>query len=107
MDELKDLVIQSLETKGVLGPLRAQLRSCVFKCIDEQDGSEGGRSSMHWENPHARRATETPMGKLSAELVREFLEYNKMDYTLNVYGPESNLTGRTEDRSELGNRSGL
>jgi hypothetical protein len=54
MDELKDLVIQSLETKGVLGQLRAQLRSCVFKCIDEQDQTETGRSSFHWENPSAK-----------------------------------------------------
>jgi DNA polymerase elongation subunit (family B) len=34
MDELKNLVIQSLETNGVLGQVRAQLRSCVFKAID-------------------------------------------------------------------------
>ena len=34
MDELKNLVIQSLETNGVLGQVRAQLRSCVFKVID-------------------------------------------------------------------------
>ena len=34
MDELKNMVIQSLETNGVLGQVRAQLRSCVFKTID-------------------------------------------------------------------------
>jgi hypothetical protein len=42
MDELKDLIIQSLESKGVLGNIRAQLRSCVFKCIDDQDRMESG-----------------------------------------------------------------
>lgn len=30
MDDLKNLVIQTLETKGILGKIRAQLRSCVF-----------------------------------------------------------------------------
>ena len=40
MDELKNLVIQSLETNGVLGQVRAQLRSCVFKVIDNQDQVE-------------------------------------------------------------------
>jgi len=34
MDDLKNLVIQSLETNGTLGQVRAQLRSCVFKAID-------------------------------------------------------------------------
>ena len=34
---MKNLIIQSLETKGVLGQIRAQLRSSVFKIVDEQD----------------------------------------------------------------------
>jgi hypothetical protein len=34
MDELKNLVIQTLETNGILGQIRAKLRSSVFKVID-------------------------------------------------------------------------
>lgn len=37
MDELKQLVIRSLESKGVLGQLRAKLRAMVFDIIDEQE----------------------------------------------------------------------
>jgi hypothetical protein len=55
MDDLKNLVIQSLETNGVLGQVRAQLRSCVFKAIDNQDQVESKKSSFHWENPLARK----------------------------------------------------
>lgn len=105
MDELKDLVIQSLETKGVLGQLRAQLRSCVFKCIDEQDENESGRSQFHWENPHAQKVTKGNE-KLVAELFREYLEFYKMDYTLNIFGPEANLSGST-DKADLAKRSGM
>jgi hypothetical protein len=63
MDELKNLVIQTLETNGALGQLRAQLRSSVFKVIDNQD--QGGAdksqgSGFHWENPKARKVTNDP-----------------------------------------------
>jgi FGFR1 oncogene partner len=34
MDDLKNLVIQTLEEEGTLGALRAQLRSRVFKAIE-------------------------------------------------------------------------
>lgn len=33
INELKNLVVQSLESHGVLGQLRAQIRSSVFKVI--------------------------------------------------------------------------
>ena len=43
---------------------------------------------------------------LAAELIREFLEFHRMDYTLNVYGPESNLKDKTADRGNLAMRAG-
>jgi len=91
MDELKNLVIQTLETNGVLGQLRAQLRSCVFKVIDNQDQVEKGVSNFHWENPQARKATGSIEGLLCAELVRDFMEFYKLDYSLSIYMPEVNL----------------
>ena len=35
MDDLKNIVIQNLEQEGTLGSLRAQLRSQVFKAIED------------------------------------------------------------------------
>ena len=91
MDELKNLVIQSLETNGVLGQVRAQLRSCVFKVIDNQDQVEKKQSSFHWENPKAKMLREQQKSSLMAELIREFLEFYRLDYTLAIYKPECNL----------------
>ena len=91
MDELKNLVIQTLETNGILGQLRAQLRSCVFKVIDNQEQVEKGQSSFHWENPAAKKVMQTASGVVCAELIREFLEFYRLDYTLQIYVPEVNL----------------
>jgi FGFR1 oncogene partner len=92
MDELKNLVIQTLETNGILGQLRAQLRSCVFKVIDNQDQIEKGQGSgFHWENPNAKKVLQHTSGVLCAELIRDFLEFYKLDYTLSIFMPEVNL----------------
>lgn len=100
MDELKNLVIQSLETNGILGQVRAQLRSCVFKVIDNQDQVESGKSSFHWENPLARQILGTDQSTLCAELVKEFLEYYKLDYSLQIFMPETNLQSKQSENKE-------
>ena len=44
---------------------------------------------------------------LGCELIREFLEFYKMDYTLNIFGPETNMQGKTPDVADLARRSKL
>ena len=39
---------------------------------------------------------------LAAEVIREFMEFYRLDYSLAVFGPESNLKGKTENRASLG-----
>lgn len=108
MDELKNLVIQTLETNGILGQLRAQLRSCVFKVIDNQDQIEKGQSNFHWENPQARKVMSTATGVICAELIKEFLEFYKLDYTLAIFMPEVNLnTQKPSTKEELSKKVGL
>ena len=106
MDDLKNLVIQTLETNGILGQLRAQLRSCVFKVIDNQEPIEKGQSSFHWDNPHAKKILQTASGVLCAELIRDFLEFYKLDYSLSIFLPESGLK-QGGNKEELIKKVGL
>ena len=89
MDELKNLMIQTLEANGILGQLRAQIRCSVFKIIDNQDEMENmnprqrAKSALHWENTKARECL-TQHGTVSllvAELIRDYLEFYSLDYT--------------------------
>lgn len=108
MDELKNIVIQTLETNGILGQLRAQLRSCVFKVVDNQDQIEKGKSNFHWDNPNAKKVMQTASGVICAELVKDFLEHYKLDYTLSIYMPEVNLNQREAmDKEEISKKVGL
>ena len=56
---MKNLIIQSLETKGVLGQIRAELRSSVFKIVDEQDQQYNFGCGLKWENPTLYKILET------------------------------------------------
>jgi hypothetical protein len=91
-----------------LGQLRAQLRSCVFKVIDNQEQVEKGQSTFHWENPNARKVMQTASGVICAELIREFLEFYRLDYSLQIYLPEVNLAGSSAaNKEDLARRAGL
>jgi hypothetical protein len=44
---------------------------------------------------------------LAAEVIREFMEFYRLDYSAAIFGPEANLKGKTENRNDLSKRSGL
>jgi FGFR1 oncogene partner len=80
----------------------------VFKVIDNQDQIEKGQSSFHWENPQARKVMSTATGVICAELVKDFLEFYKLDYTLAIFMPEVNLnTQKVSTKEELSKKVGL
>jgi hypothetical protein len=110
MEEMKNLVIQTLETKGVLGQIRAKLRASVFKIVDDQDNKVGNQSAgcgLKWENENLYRIKETNIGGLTAEMMREYMEYFKMDYSLSVFIPECSISPERLKREEILARLGM
>lgn len=101
MEDLKEMIIQSLDTSGVLDTLRAQLRSSVFKAIQSEEGKLPNVKS------EAAKALENDQGIIAAELFRDFLECFKMNYTLNVFIPECRLQHDKKPFSYLEDKLGL
>lgn len=93
--ELRDLVAQTLEANGVLGKIRAQLRASVFLALEEQEQSQGNT------NPSLKQYLSTKEGQAVAGLVREFLEFFNLDYTLAVFEPEAGLGPDDGSRQQL------
>ena len=86
---MKNLVIQTLEEEGTLGNLRAQLRSRVFKAIEKNaEPAAKQAAGFQWQNPAAQKVHESEESKLVAQLIKDYLEFYRMDYTLSVYTPE-------------------
>lgn len=109
MEEMKNLVIQTLETRGVLGQIRAKLRSSVFKIVDDQDQKSNPPMGcgLKWENPLLYKIRDTNSGGLIAELIREFMEHLKMDYSLSVFIPECSISPERLKRDEMLARLGV
>ena len=81
------MVTQTLEARGVLNMVRAQLRAAVFTAVDEQEKALG----VHTPNPDALRAAASADGALACALVVDFMRSFGMAQSLSVFGPESNL----------------
>jgi len=68
---------------------------------------EQRKSSFHWENPLAKKLRENPQSTLAAEIIQEFLEFYRLNYSLAIFAPEANLKGKTENRSQLASKAGV
>ncbi|KAM7418640.1 hypothetical protein PAMA_015986 [Pampus argenteus] len=86
--ELKCAVRETLESRGVLGQLKARIRAEVFSALDDQ---REPRPPLSHEN------------LLINELIREYLEFNKYRYTASVLTAESGQPEVPLDRQFLAN----
>ncbi|KAJ3118672.1 FGFR1 oncoprotein partner [Nowakowskiella sp. JEL0407] len=88
--QLKNLVANALESRGVLGKIKAELRAAVFLVL--QEAQTDVKSQLPLEsNSQFKSVAETVEGCLALELIREFLQYFELDNTLAVFVPEANL----------------
>ena len=79
LEDLKEVLKETLENRGVLGQVRARIRAEVFNALDE---------------PSEMKPTLSNENFLINELIREYLEFNKYKYTSSVLTVE---TGQPKD----------
>ncbi|XP_074286731.1 protein TONNEAU 1b-like isoform X1 [Silene latifolia] len=96
MMDLKTLVTRTLEKKGVLAKIRAELRASVFEAIEEEDRvvekDEGLPPALLGScNDRAKQLHASPSGRLLTALICEYLDWAQLNHTLKVYLPECNL----------------
>lgn len=88
VQELKSVLKETLENRGVLGQIKARMRAEVFHALDDQLES---RPPLSNEN------------MLINELIREYLEFNNYKYSLSVLMAETGQPQTPLDRSFLTN----
>jgi len=99
-EDLKALVVHTLETNGALGKIRAQLRANVYKtidCEDEQAQTEADNGKL----------SKTPLGRLTAEVVAEFFDFYGFRHSLSVFVPETRLGRQRRNRADVALDSGI
>ena len=103
MDELTSIVTSTLEARGVLNKIRAELRANVFSAIQEQQGAPDSAS-----NPALESLQRTGHGQVAAKLIHELLLSCSLDYSLAVLLPEAGMTDKElPDRQALAGSLGL
>ena len=86
LDDLKQLVTKSLEAKGILGKLRAQLRKHVIDVIDNQ------QTQNNDHNEKILTISNTIEKKMIINLFKDYLEFYGLDYTLSIFLSESQIS---------------
>ena len=90
----------SLERKGVLAKVKAELRAHVFEAVQQKDGAGSNRR---------RSVSDLPRGALMASLVAEYLEWSGCDYAARVFAAEIGEVdvGSNRSRDALARELGL
>ena len=96
MMDLKTLVTRTLEKKGVLARIRAELRASVFEAIEEEDHVIEKEEALPPAllgscNDRANQLHASPPGRLLSAMICEYLDWAQLSHTLKVYLPECNL----------------
>ena len=100
---LTSLLTTTLEERGILGKVRAELRANVFLAIHEQHGLAGPKGP-----PAALTSLQADSaGRLATHLVLELMQACGLDYSLSVFGPEANVKGMLAERGQLAEALGL
>uniref|UniRef100_A0A8C5UIQ3 Centrosomal protein 43 n=1 Tax=Malurus cyaneus samueli TaxID=2593467 RepID=A0A8C5UIQ3_9PASS len=86
--ELRDLLVQTLESSGVLNKIKAELRAAVFLALEEQEKVEVREIKCN-------------------SLVAEFLRFFNLDFTLAVFQPESSTLNGLDGRENLARDLGI
>ncbi|PAA80575.1 hypothetical protein BOX15_Mlig006634g8 [Macrostomum lignano] len=100
--ELRDLVSQTLENKGVLGDIRAQLRASIFLALDDE---EKLTSYLKTKNNKLTSFLESSNGRQAFTLIVELLEHFNLKHSLAVLTQEAGLAaaGVTTSRDSSDN----
>jgi len=74
IEEMKNVLKETLEERGILSELRAKLRAEIFNSLNDKPAS---KPQVSQEN------------MIINELIREYLIFNNYTHTLSVFLPES------------------
>ena len=86
LEEFKKLIKENLQSKGILQQIQANLRSEIFKSLHEPQVTENG-PVLCQEN------------LVINELIREYLEYNRLSNSLSVFQLETETPRQGVDRN--------
>jgi hypothetical protein len=112
VENLKNLISSTLEQRGVLAKIRAELRHHVFLALDEQESASDDKqaSEQHAASPRTRSHVSVKKKKLDElhgspaaedvlELIKDFLEFFELEYTNALLNTEAEAVSASRQRT--------
>ena len=88
--EAKDLVLNELEKNGVINYMRAKIKKSIIDIISSQSESVQQKFDFDYMTP-LHRLNKPKEIVLVCQLIKEFLKFYELEYTLPIFENESNI----------------
>ena len=105
-------MLQTLSQEGQIDKIKAKLRSEVIRVLEKEKKESFGGASKYLKKSElattiTKKVVSNDDGLVCAEIIREFMQFYKMDHSLHVFVPEMSLSedfpkSRQEIEREIG-----
>ncbi len=88
--EAKEIIMKELEKKGVINYMRAKIKKSILDIINSQKESFKQKLDFDYMTP-LHRLNKPKEIVLVCQLIKEFLKFYELEYTLPIFENESNI----------------
>ena len=88
--EAKEMILKELEEKGVINYMRAKIKKSIIDIISSQSESVQQKFDFDYMTP-LHRLNKPKEIVLVCQLIKEFLKFYELEYTLPIFENESNI----------------
>ena len=88
--EAKELILKELEEKGVINYMRAKIKKSIIDIISSQSEAVQQKFDFDYMTP-LHRLNKPKEIVLVCQLIKEFLKFYELEYTLPIFENESNI----------------
>lgn len=88
--EAKQVVLEEMEKMGLLSKMKAQIKSNVLKILEKQKQSVKQNVEFDYMTP-LHKLNKSKEILLACHLIKEFLTFFEMEYTIGIFENESNV----------------
>lgn len=105
-DSLKAAMRDTLESKGIISQVKAQLRAAIFQSLAEGTDPTIAASAIASSFPSSATPTHPPAppeNMIINELIKEYLAFNGLEHSLSVFQLEARVPNSAVPRAVLAN----
>jgi hypothetical protein len=110
--DTKVRILKTLDSEGYIDKIKANLRSEVIRVLEKEKKQAFGGASKYLKQSElattvTKKVVSNEDGLMCAEIIREFLEFYKMEHSLHVFVPEMSLSDFPKNKQQIEREVGI